>query len=127
MRLLSTFSSDGNVDMVKFMLSMPGIHDTKTADGSTALSMAIARSDTTMVETLLSFYFDKKIRFSNNPKSPQEEAFARDVTFVKNALREMNHDSPMAHVLIKVLRNNLPEGAIMTEDKDAAKELLSYE
>ena len=68
MRLLSTFSSDGNIDMVKFMLSMPGIHDTKTADGSTALSMAIARGDTTMAETLLGFYSQQKITFSNNPK-----------------------------------------------------------
>ena len=127
MRLLSTFSSDGNIEMMKFMLSMPGIHDTVTADGSTALSMAIARDDATMAETLLSFYFDQKIRFSNDPKSPQEEAFVRDVTFVRNALREMNKDSPMARVLIKVLGNSLPEGTFMTDDKDTAKEQQSSE
>ena len=127
MRLLSTFSSDGNIDMVKFMLSMPGIHDTKTPDGTTALSMAIARGDTTMAETLLGFYSQQKITFSNDPKSPQEKAFVRDVTFVKNALREMDQDSPMASVLIKVLDNNLPEGIFMTEDTDAAIEQQSSE
>ena len=113
--------------MVKFMLSMPGIHDSKTADGTTALSMAIARGDTKMAETLLSFYSQQKIRFSNDPKSPQEKAFVRDVTFVKNALREMEKDSPMALVLNKVLGNSLPEGIFITEEKDAAKEHRSSE
>ena len=127
MRLLSTFSSNRIIDMVEFMLTMPGIHDTKTPDGTTALSMAIATGDTNMAETLLGFYSQQKITFSNDPKSPQEKAFVRDVTFVKNALREMDHDSPMAHVLIKVLCNSLPEGTLKTEDKDAVKELQSSE
>ena len=52
-KLLWQFCSEGNLTMVKYMLTLPGIMDEKLADGTTAFVMALAGENIELIRILL--------------------------------------------------------------------------
>ena len=55
MKLLWLFVCDGNLEMVKYMQSLPGIEDPLMQDGTTAFSMALAKGRSDLIKELLQF------------------------------------------------------------------------
>ena len=52
-KLLHTFGNDGNYEMAEYMLKLPGIQDPTIDDGTTAFSIALARSDLKLIRLFL--------------------------------------------------------------------------
>ena len=53
MRLLWEYCNEGNLPMVEYITSLPGIYDHKMKDGTTAFAIALARKDIDVLRTLM--------------------------------------------------------------------------
>ena len=53
MRLLWEYCHEGNLPMVEYITSLPGIYDHKMKDGTTAFAVALARKDIAVLRTLM--------------------------------------------------------------------------
>ena len=83
--------------MAEFMLSLPEICDPEMPDGTTAFSMALARGNAKLVESLLSYYH-------KHPERRVEER-KRDIQIAENAIQELDKSSPITCVLEKAMDN----------------------
>ena len=90
-QLLWFFCCDGNFEMAKYMLSVPGILDPEMHDGTTAFSMALSRGNCDLIEGLFGFYR------KNLQKRPEERE--RDVGLAREALTEPNIKEEVKQVL----------------------------
>ena len=52
-KLLYEYTNAGNIQMVRYLLSLPGICDVKMEDGTTAFVMSLARKDVELMKLLL--------------------------------------------------------------------------
>ena len=59
-RLLWLFCSDGNKDMVKYILTQPGVVDPEMEDGTTGFLMALGRQDINTVRLFLNTDFQNE-------------------------------------------------------------------
>ena len=81
-KLLWFFTCDGNMEMVKYMLSLPGIQDPAMPDATTAFSVALAKGNCALIRELLGFY-------CGNHAARLEER-ERDFALAREALLEPN-------------------------------------
>ena len=96
-KLLWLFCCDGNLEMVMYMLSLPGIRDPMMEDGTTAFSMAIARNNSDLIQEFLSSY---EMNYSRS----QEER-VRDELLAKQAILEPKIEQKMKVTIKEILKN----------------------
>ena len=60
-KLLWEYATEGNKEMVNYMLVLPEIRDFKMEDGTTAFVMALSRQDSRLVEVLLTSKIQSEI------------------------------------------------------------------
>ena len=114
-KLLWLFSCDGNLEMAKYMLSLPGIIDPEMHDGTTAFSVALSRSNCDFIKELLGFYH------KNLHIRPDERE--RDVGLVRQALTEPNIKGELKQVLEDAIIF-LPRTITYERDQDKLMEEL---
>ena len=76
-KLLWTFCCDANLEMVNFMLSMPGMHDPEMEDGTTAFAMALAQRDVALIRAMLNQKQFSSLQFLHLAKDAVKELESR--------------------------------------------------
>ena len=113
-KLLSEYTIVGNAQMVRYLLSLPGICDPKMEDGTTAFVMSLSRKDVELIEVLLR----SEIKSEVDPKE-----------LARRAVFEMNRVPNEENAEVKeVLTNTLKYLKVyMNENVPPEKGLISEE
>ena len=101
-KLLSEYTNAGNLEMVRYLLSVPGMCDPKMEDGTNAFVMALSRRDIELIEVLISSEIPSDI----DPK-----------WLGKRAVLEMNRSADVKNAKVKeVLSNTLKQLKVSLEE-----------
>ena len=112
-KLLSEFTTAGNVQMVRYMLGLPGICDPKMDDGTTAFVMSLSRKDVELIEVLLT----SEILSDTDQKE-----------LGKRAVFELDRNADKRNTKVKrALTNALKQLNVLMEDQPTTKKAISEE
>ena len=112
-KLMWEFCNDGKLQMVEYMLSLPGIHDPTMDDGTTAFSMALARKDLHLIRVLL---------------ASKHHSDIDSIGLAKRAVLELNRDSSSSNSnLRRELVNDLRQHNVLHIREATQWEKLSQE
>ena len=104
--MLWDFCTEGNVKMVEYLLTLPGIYDAEMDDGTTAFAMALAKRDLELIKLFMA---------SNIPSHIAPLKLARRALTELDRTLKKDHSALRGELRNGLERHNIPLGEETSE------------